>query len=732
MEIFGQHLPDKVRDEIQSSDVIVCDVTFPNYNVYYEAAFAIGSGKAFAPVVNVSYSDASKRVQAEGFFDIVGFKSYENSDELAELLRTLPETRLRELYSKPINTAQPLFLLDAYRKTDFRNSVVTTIKDSNVHYRSFDPIEMARFSSVSMVAEITASAGVVIPILAPMIDDSARHNLRGAFLAGLAHGLKRRTLLIQQKTAETTIPIDYRELVVSANNVEDVQAAVSDFAKGSVLAVQNLTRSEVQRPRKSLLQTITLGASAAENEFRSLESYFVETSEYLRTLRGEIGVVAGRKGSGKTAIFFMVRNTIRTQRNTVVTDLKPESHQLSLFRQELLKLVDTGVFDHTLAAFWYFVLLSETLYTILRDMKRRSRYSSSTLAAEHDIERILGEFGITETGDFTARINRLGTYILQEINTAKSKGEAISYERLTNIVFRGGITDINNAIIRYTDSKTNILLLFDNLDKGWPTNGVERFDIRLIRLMIETLDKIKRDFAVLDRDFNSVVFLRNDIYELMVEETPDRGKSGQLRIDWTDRAKLRQIIYRRLQTALNNYQLGFEDLWAQLFVPLVDDRSSLEYCIDHCLMRPRFLINIVESAIANGVNRGHVLVQADDFRDAVRQHSNYLISDFGYEIRDVSGFSADILYSLIGLPMHVTKDIVIAQFLKAGLSEDSLDEAFRLMLWYGVLGIVTSEGRERFVYDYEYSLKRLEAEARRAGEKATYVINSALHVALSM
>ncbi|WP_210236912.1 hypothetical protein, partial [Mesorhizobium sp. M1C.F.Ca.ET.193.01.1.1] len=105
---------------------------------------------------------------------------------------------------------------------------------------------------------------------------------------------------------------------------------------------------------------------------------------------------------------------------------------------------------------------------------------------------------------FTARINRLGTYILQEINTAKYKGEAISYERLTNIVFRGGITDINNAIIRYTDSKTNILLLFDNLDKGWPTNGVERFDIRLIRLMIETLDKIKRDFAVLDRDFNSV------------------------------------------------------------------------------------------------------------------------------------------------------------------------------------------------------------------------------------
>jgi hypothetical protein len=76
------------------------------------------------------------------------------------------------------------------------------------------------------------------------------------------------------------------------------------------------------RSSKSALQRITLGAEAAENEFRTLEDYFVETAEFLKTARGEVRIVAGRKGSGKTAIFFMVRDSFRRQRNTVISDLR--------------------------------------------------------------------------------------------------------------------------------------------------------------------------------------------------------------------------------------------------------------------------------------------------------------------------------------------------------------------------------------------------------------------------
>lgn len=729
MPVFGASIADEVRRNLDDADVVIADVTAPNYNVYYEIGYAIGSGKSIAPVVNVAYANATKELQLDGFFDTIGYATYENTEQLIELFRSLPTTKLVDLYGKPLNTTQPLYLLDSVRKTDFRNAVVSSIKDAKVFYRSFDPIESPRFSTINAITEVTASSGVVVPLLASSIDDAPRHNLRAAFLAGLSQGLRRKTLILQFGATQPGAPADYRDLVATFTKEADVISAVTEFCLSALQATQEPKLN--RHIARSKLQSLSLGASAAENEFRILENYFVETSEYVRTLRGDVNVVSGRKGSGKTAIFFMVRDTVRVRRNTQVTDLKPESHQLSLFRQELLQLVNIGVFDHTLAAFWYFVFLTEMLFTIKRDYQYRSKFEMRALTALHQIEVALHEFGILDTGDFTARINNLSKFILTEVNSAKAQGGTLSAEKLTNIVFRGGINRVKQLIIEHTDPKTQLLLLFDNIDKGWPTNGVEEFDIRMIRLMVESLDKIRRDLDAQERNFISVVFLRNDIYELLVEQTPDRGKAGQIRIDWNDRAKLRMVIYKRLQASTGKDRASFSSLWLDYFTPQVEGRDSFDYCVDHSLMRPRFLITIVENAISNAINRGNTKVSESDLIDAVRQHSNYLISEFGYEIRDASGLSADILFALIGVEKRVTKEEVIERFKAAGIHADSVEEAFRLMLWYGVLGVVKGGDAERFIYDYDYSLKRLLAETKVGTTDPVYVLNSALHVALS-
>lgn len=728
MDIFGTQIAEEVRRNIESSDVVIADVTVPNHNVYYEIGYAIGLGRSVAPVLNSSFADAAKNLQSDGLFDTIGYKSYENADELLRILVNLPDTRLVDLYGKAPNTSQPLFYLDTARKTDFRNAIVSAIKDAKVFYRSFDPVETYRFSSTHAIGEVSSAAGIIIPLLSTSIDDSQRHNLRAAFLAGLGHGMGKNTLLLQQNTTSSPIPIDYRELVKTINSEGDVNEQVSEFCSLALRALQE--PGKAKKSSRTKLQSLSLGASAAENEFRDLDNYFVETSEFLRTLRGEATIVSGRKGSGKTAIFFMTRDAVRPKRNTQVTDLKPESHQLTLFRQELLKLVDLGVFDHTLAAFWYFVFLSEMLFTIRKDYVLRSKHEMKALQVVADIDSALNEFGIFDSGDFTSRINRLSKSIIMEIASNKAQNLPLSPEKLTNIVFRGGITKIKNLIIQNSNDRTELLLLFDNIDKGWPTNGVEEFDVRMVRLMIESLDKIRRDLDGAERNFISTVFLRNDIYELLVEQTPDRGKAGQIRIDWNDRAKLRQVIHKRMQTSSGKENANFSQLWSEYFVPSVGGIDSFEYCVDHCLMRPRFLITIIEYAIANAINRGHKIVDEIDFIDAVRQHSNYLISEFGYEIRDASGLSADILYSLIGTGRRLTKPQVLERFAASGISDENLDEAFRLMVWYGVIGVVKKDGKEKFIYDYDYNLKRLLAEASNIGGGDLYEINPAIHVAL--
>ncbi|MGO7035717.1 P-loop ATPase, Sll1717 family [Rhizobium ruizarguesonis] len=730
MGVFGQLIPDSVRKQIREAGALVFDITRPNLNVYYEAGYAIGLGKPVAPVVNSSFKDAANDVQRDGLFDNVGYKTYENSEQLSDILNNLPTISLLELYGRDLDTQQPLFILDAFRKTDFRNAVVSAVKASRVHFRSFDPVEVPRLSTVTVISQLTASSGIILPFLADHIEDASRHNLRAAFLAGISHGLGRQTLLIENKRIEGVGPTDIRDLIRPVTDDKTTASVVGEFAQTALLAGQSIA-SRPNRTVKSALQQLTLGASAAENEFRTLANYFVETAEFVRTLRGEVNVVAGRKGSGKTAIFFQARDNFREEKGSVVTDLKPESHQLSLFREELLKIVDVGAFDHSLAAFWYFLLLSEVLLTIKRNFEHRSQYDGRVLVALAEIDRVLGTYQINESGDFTTRINRLSRFVVEEIEAAKKRKQVISPEFLTNVIFRGGINDLKRTILKYIGANDLIILLFDNIDKGWPTNGVDEFDVRLVRLLIEALDKIKRDFAAAKRDFLSVVFLRNDIYEMLVEGTPDRGKAGQVRIDWTDRAKLKQVIYKRLQASSKDSSANFNQLWSRFFPTSVAGQESFDFFADHCLMRPRFLINIIENAISNAVNRGHDKVDEEDCIDAVRQHSLYLVDDFGYEIRDVSGLSAELLYSLVGAEKMMTKEAFLRKFVEFGLEAQDAERAFTLMVWYGILGILNRDGKERFIYDYEYNMKRLNAEVRVLSKEAQYVTNPALHVALS-
>ncbi|GJE42978.1 P-loop ATPase, Sll1717 family [Methylobacterium soli] len=729
MSVFGANVPDEVRESIRESDVVVADVTVPNLNVYYEVGFAIGEGKAVAPVVNKSFANATVDPQRDGIFDNIGYKTYENADQLFKLLGDLPSNSLIDLYGKPINFNQPLFLLDALHKTDFISSIVSGIKGAKVFYRSFDPVEIPRFSTITMISEITSSAGVIVPYLAPHVGDADRHNLRAALLAGLSHGLNRSTLIIRMHKHGQSGPADYRDMIEIGQNEKDIFDRVGDFAKAAVIDSHSIRPKTPKRSRSSL-QKLTLGSSAAENEFRTLQNYFVETSEFVRTRRGEVNVVAGRKGSGKSAIFFMVRDDFRDSKHTVVVDLKPESHQLSLFRRELASVIDAGVLDHTLAAFWYFVVLSEIALTLRRSLQRKSKFDGNAYAGLREISESLDIFDISETGDFSSRINKLASYVLQEIERAKSQSKKITSDSLTNIVFRNGISSLKNVVVKYTDKRSQVVFLFDNIDKGWPTNGVDKLDVRLVRLLIETLDKVRRDLDTQDREFLSVVFLRNDIYELLMDETPDRGKAAQIRIDWTDRVKLRQVILKRLQDSTRNVDAKFEELWQRFFIEKISGKDSFDYFVEHSLMRPRFLINIIENAVANAINRGHSVVDESDCIDAVRQHSNYLIDDFGFEIRDVSKLPEDLLYALVGAPKLLAKEEIFDRLSNFVKEEDSKDQAFKLMLWYGVLGIINRTNSERYIYDFDYNMKRLEAEIRTISGEILYVTNPALQVAL--
>ena len=729
MNIYGANIPDEIRNNISDSNILFADITLPNLNVYYEIGFAIGKGNAILPTVNASFNGAKNNIKRQGIFSNIGYSSYENSDQLREIFFREVNEPLLELYAADVNFSQPVFLLDTLRKTDFRNSIVSSIKASKAHFRSYDPVENSRISIVQIVSEVSAASGVVVPYLQKHIDGANRHNLIGALIAGLAAGLGREALVISNQHSGAE-PTDYNDDIVFVKDESRVLETVEPFCSSAVILAQNITPTK-RKSKPSMLQNLSLGASAAENEFRDLGHYFVETSEYLRALRGEVNVITGRKGSGKSAIFFQVRDEGRKHRGSVNVDLKPESHQLSNFREQIISTGGAGIFEHTISAFWYFVIVSETLLNTYKTLEMRSKYDDKVLGPMRAIEDAFEDFKILEPGDFTTRLVRLSNLVADDLKAAVSAGKQLSPAQITNAVFRKAIGKIRDLVVTHTTADQPIKFLFDNIDKGWPPTGVQPKDITIVRLLIETLATVKNDFGVRDRDFQSIVFVRHDVYDLMIDQTSDRGKTGHVSIDWTDRTKLSQVLFRRLQVAFDDYQSSLAQLWGKVFPHSVNGQDSLDFFIDHCIMRPRFLIDVVEAAISNAINRAHGTVDEEDCIDAVRQHSLTLVDDFGFEVRDVSGLSSEIFYEFIGLERLTTKIDLLSALYDGGYTHGNADEVIRLMLWYGLIGVVDDEGGERYVYDYLYNMKRMQIEFGRIGDCQRLTINRALHVGLS-
>jgi hypothetical protein len=72
--------------------------------------------------------------------------------------------------------------------------------------------------------------------------------------------------------------------------------------------------------KHSILRAITFGQRVAEEETDALSTYFVETDHWRRLYRGDIDVVYGPKGSGKSALYSLLlsKSTELFDRNTVL------------------------------------------------------------------------------------------------------------------------------------------------------------------------------------------------------------------------------------------------------------------------------------------------------------------------------------------------------------------------------------------------------------------------------
>ena len=711
LDIAGHFIATEVLNQISDADVLFADITYLNFNVLFEIGYAIGLSKRVVLTRNKSLS-GSPDASDLGIVDTIGYRPYQNAEELQALMQSIDD-----LQPIPIpqykNRRAPIYLNQCKHRTDQESQIISRVKKARLYFRSFDPNESPRLNATEAIKQVSQSYGVLVHFVPNEIAESKLHNLRAAFIAGLAYAFDDITTEFIQ-SGETPVPIDYRDLVTVCRHPDDFVEAVAEFAANVTEHLQ-ANESPIKVRGGTLLEALNLGASSAENELADLAEYYLETDAFRRAHRKEVRIVTGRKGSGKTAIFFRLRDTTRNKRGNVVLDLKPEGYQLLKFKDTVLSLMAAGTVEHTLTAFWEYLLLLEVCYKLLekdQDLHKRDHRlfePYQKLRALYETDRY------TSTGDFAERMS----YLLRDITSEYESqfggqgGTALSVPQITDLLYRHDVGKLRKEVQEYLQYKEELWLLFDNIDKGWPTKGVKSEDLVIIRTLIEATRKIERELSSKGIGTHTVVFLRNDVFELLIDATPDRGKETRASVDWNDPDLLRELLRRRVTFSEGLPEdKSFEDLWGQICVPVVFGEESSQFLIDRSLMRPRNLIDLVNHCRSYAVNLRHSRIEESDIEKGLDSFSTDLVAEIGLEIRDVYPDVSDLLFAFVGSSVALRPDEVNRKLLDFGVTEDQVQHVIDILMWFGFLGVQVNSDDPRFIYSFNYQLKLMQAHLK--------------------
>jgi len=726
LNVVGHFISEQVLESIDSCDFMVADITVLNFNVTYEIGYAIGRSKHVIITKNKSISEKPPTSRDVGIFDTLGYKEYQNSSELYSFIKKNNNHEPLKINNK-INTTSPIYLLDGLHKTDWASRIVSRIKKTRYLFRTFDPNEQSRLSANDAISQVAQSHGVIVPLLSKNSVGFEVHNMRGAFIAGLADGMRKALCILQH--GEDPVPLDYRDFVNITYRLDDINEYIGDFAGRIAEAYQQDTTITFSG-NNTFFQSLDLGSSSAENEMRTLKKYYLKTDQFLKSIRGEANIVVGRKGSGKSAIFFQIRDQERNKKGNIVVDLKPDGYKLIKFKELILTFLEEGTLQHTIMAFWEYVLLLEICYKILEKDRDQHKRDHDIYEPYRKLYDIYHSEGYETEGDFSERMGVLMDKISTEYKSRHGENKKIrlSLSNLTEMLYCHDVKNLSEQVIDYMRHKDVCWLLFDNIDKGWPTSGLEREDMLIIRALIDATKKIERQFQKSGAQVNTIVFLRNDVYELLIKETSDRGKEASVLLDWTDPDLLRELIRLRIKSNEVDGDSTFSELWSHICISHYKGEESSQYLIDRSLMRPRFILNLISQCKSFAINLNHTKILDHDIEKGLIAYSTDLLADIGYEINDVDNNIHDVLYAFIGSEPIITKDKI-----NSVLSEFSIDSClheriFELLLWYGFIGVFI-DSEVRYIYNFNYSMKLMSGIIKKKAD-LSYMINPAFWPAL--
>lgn len=727
MNVGGQVIFCEICKTIRGSKLIVANITDMNFNVLFEMGYAIGLNKPVLPVRDSTYETQRRQFDEIGIFDTLGYEGFTNSENLTDLVNKNRELAFPMLVKPEIDKNQPIYLLRSPIDTDGSLILLSSLKKSWFKFRAFDSRETPRLSFHDAYKQTMSSISVVAQLSDPGRVGALVHNARVAFVCGMALAAGKHVLMFQE--GNFAQPIDYRDIIIPYTDTKVITRYLHNVLfKETADTLQSVEETHVPLP-SGILERIDLGDAAAENEIKALNTYFVKTPQFQQTRQGHARIVIGRKGAGKTALFYGIRSQFSPKGEKVILDLKPEGHQFTRLREIVLAKLSEGLQLHTLTAFWYYLLLLEITKKVI-DKEQRVAYQSPALLAKLTELESLYEEQLNAKGDFSERLMTLIDRLV--LHFPDKDPESIHTSDITNAIYSTDIGKLNRILLDHLKDFDGVWILFDNIDKGFPPHGLQKTDILIIRCLLEATRKLQASMGLRSIECDTTIFIRKDVYDHLVDLTPDRGKETHVNLDWSDTELIKELLLKRIRYKVPDLGGSFEEVWSRLFDPHVDGESSFYYLLSRTFLRPRDILNNVRKSIQVAASRGHAKVTQADIFTAETQFSSDMLDELRFEIRDIYPDIPDFVLSFLNVTAPMPESEVYQRLKEAGVPDNQLVEVKNILLWFSFLGIHTGED-DSYSYQVLYDASKLAAKSKsKDGSDTYYSIHPAFSKALTV
>lgn len=362
---------------------------------------------------------------------------------------------------------------------------------------------------------------------------------------------------------------------------------------------------------------------STEGKDELMSRYFFHRRDVDRLKKGNSFFVIGRKGSGKTAIAKYMNTQKEYNQFSIKLDFK------SFPFNELYELYDKGfTVPNQYITIWKYVIYSNIAKLMIKNERInptiRQKLESAYSLDPNGLSRMIKKW---TAADFKLPWFSMG-------------GKREEYEN--NLSWIDKVEILEDVIKNHIDD-SSYLIIFDELDEDYKDILIKSTNdnyLSLITSLFKAIQDIKSIFEDKKKIIMPIVFLRDDIYEIIMDNDKNKWNNNVIYVDW-ELDKIKEMLAFRLSRTINKdctQILDFNDAWIKLFenkkIGYGNRQSKKVDAITHISrlthLRPRDFIFYIISCVETSLKKEEYPIKIQTIRQSDKAFSNY----FKRELQD--------------------------------------------------------------------------------------------------